>query len=234
MSRYQAPGPRCTGRPLQPSHGLAPPWASTAIAAALLIGGAVAALVWHSDRLGWLDRWVLREIPRHSHGYLGFRVASVISAGLPPLVVGAALTATLLSLLVLRRRDAVILSAVAPPATLAAGVVLKHVVARRWSQGSELLYPSGHLAMATTIALVVVLVTRVAGLQRPLKAVVTAFVGLFVLVMAWARLTETVHSLSDVVGGIATGATVTLGVALALSAWPPRRPGVTKGGLRDG
>jgi membrane-associated phospholipid phosphatase len=45
---------------------------------------------------------------------------------------------------------------------------------------------------------------------------VIACSSLFVLVMAKARLAETAHSLSDVVGGVATGAAVTLAAALLL------------------
>ena len=40
-----------------------------------------------------------------------------------------------------------------------------------------------------------------------------------VFVVAVARLVETVHSLTDVVGGAGTGLVVTLGAALAITAW---------------
>jgi membrane-associated phospholipid phosphatase len=43
-----------------------------------------------------------------------------------------------------------------------------------------------------------------------------------VLVIAVARLVETVHSLTDVVGGGTTGLVVTLGAASAITKWPRR------------
>ena len=44
----------------------------------------------------------------------------------------------------------------------------------------------------------------------------------FVLAIAVARLVETVHSLTDVVGGVTTGLVVTLGAASAITRWPRR------------
>jgi membrane-associated phospholipid phosphatase len=43
-----------------------------------------------------------------------------------------------------------------------------------------------------------------------------------VLVIARARLVETVHSLTDVVGGGTTGLVVTLGAASAITTWSRR------------
>jgi membrane-associated phospholipid phosphatase len=195
---------------------LAPSWAPVAVTAAFAVTGLLGAMVWRSDQLGWVDAWAMREIPAHSHGYQGFLVASAISRALGPLLVGVVVAVGVLAGWWLRRRDALALALLTPPATLATKTALKYLVARR-SPGGALMYPSGHLAVATAIAVTVVLVVRAgnrsAGLQR---AVVTLAV-LFILVAAWARLAETAHSLSDVVGGIAVGLAVALGIAWAFS-----------------
>jgi len=55
----------------------------------------------------------------------------------------------------------------------------------------------------------------------------------YVLAIAVARLVETVHPLTDVLGGVATGLVVPLGAALALTAmfgWePPDRASAAQG-----
>ena len=59
-----------------------------------------------------------------------------------------------------------------------------------------------------------------------LRLIVVCFAVSYVLAIAVARLVETVHPLTDVLGGVATGLVVTLGVALALTAlfgWRPDR-----------
>jgi hypothetical protein len=53
------------------------------------------------------------------------------------------------------------------------------------------------------------------------------FAALLVSLMAWARLVETAHVLTDVVGGVSTGVAVTLGAALVLD----RRRRSVRGGL---
>jgi membrane-associated phospholipid phosphatase len=86
-----------------------------------------------------------------------------------------------------------------------------------------LMYPSGHLAIATAVAVTVMLVVRAGTTSARLERTVATLAVLFLLVAAWARLAETAHSLSDVVGGVATGMAVALGTALAVSAWSVRR-----------
>jgi membrane-associated phospholipid phosphatase len=41
--------------------------------------------------------------------------------------------------------------------------------------------------------------------------------GGYILLVGAARLVETVHSLTDVLGGVATGVAMTLGLALAIT-----------------
>jgi membrane-associated phospholipid phosphatase len=205
------------------SKSLTPRWAAAVLVIALLVVSSLGALVWHSDELGWIDAWAMREIPAHSHGYQGFVVASVVSDAVGPLVVMLAAAIVVLAWLRLRRRDAILLSLLAPPLTLAAKVLLKQLVARRVPGGATLMYPSGHLAMATAVAVTLVLVVRAANVGARIQRSTIIMTTLFVLTVAWARLTETVHSLSDVVGGVATGMVVPLTIALVLSA-SSRRP----------
>ena len=188
-----------------------------------MVIAALGALVWHSDQPGWIDAWAMREIPAHSHGYQGFLVASAISGALGPLLVGMVTAVAGLAWLRLRRRDLLVLALLAPPATLAAKTALKQVVARQLPDTDILMYPSGHLAIATAVAVTVVLVVRAGTTSARLEQTVTTLAVLFVLVAAWARLAETAHALSDVVGGIAIGIAVALGTALAVSAWSARR-----------
>jgi membrane-associated phospholipid phosphatase len=116
----------------------------------------------------------------------------------------------------LRRWSGVILSLAAPAVTFAVEKLLKQLVARQSPGAGVLLYPSGHLAVATALALTLILVVRSAEARPSIRVSVMACSSLFVLVMARARLAETAHSLSDVVGGVATGAAVTLAAALLL------------------
>jgi membrane-associated phospholipid phosphatase len=206
-------------RPKGTTTLLAPSWAPLATAAAALVTALIGALVWHSTRLGWLDAWALRAFRADS--YLEFRLASAISAGVRLLAPAAASALAAFAWLVLRRRDAVILALGAPALTLGVEKLVKQVVARQTPGSGVLLYPSGHLAVATALALTLVLVARLATARPGVMAAVVAGTTLLVLVLARARLAETAHSLSDVVGGITTGVAVTLVAALLLDARPP-------------
>jgi membrane-associated phospholipid phosphatase len=200
------------------SASLAPSWAPTATVIAVMVTGLIGALVWHSTRLGWLDAWALRAL--RAETYFGFRLASAISSSLRVLALGAAPAIAALAWFTLRRRDAVVLALGAPAVTLAVERLLKQLVARRSPGSGVFLYPSGHLAVATALALTLVLVLRLARARSGVMVVAVASVSLALLVVARARLAETAHSLSDVIGGIATGVAVTLAAALLLDARP--------------
>ena len=219
MHRIGGPHLWRVSRPSNPTKRLAPRWAPAGLAAALLVVAVLGALNWHSDRRGRVDEWAMREISAHSHGYEGFLVASAISDAVGPLVLGLAATIVLLAWLRPRRRDVLLLAVLAPPITLAAKGLLKEVVASRTAGSASLMYPSGHLAMATAVAFTLLLVMRTGDVGAGIRRGLTALAALFVLMVAWARLAETAHSLSDVVGGVATGVAVPLSIALALSAW---------------
>jgi membrane-associated phospholipid phosphatase len=112
-----------------------------------------------------------------------------------------------------------VLSLAAAPATLAAEMLLKELVHRQWYGDPALVFPSGHVAVATAAAMTAVLVLRVVPGAPPARVAAAGLGGGFVLVIAVARLVETVHSLTDVVGGVTTGLVVTLGAASSITAW---------------
>jgi membrane-associated phospholipid phosphatase len=144
-------------------------------------------------------------------------VASIVSATLTPVVVLTMVTGAVLGWLV-QRWDLILFALAALPTTYAVEVLLKRLVHRQWEGDPALIFPSGHAAMATAVALTAVLAVRVTcGAPRIRMIVVCLSVG-YVVAIGVARLVETVHPLTDVLGGVATGLVVTLGVALALTA----------------
>jgi membrane-associated phospholipid phosphatase len=211
------PRPQHASRAWAPPEALAPPWAALAFTVAVAVTASLGALVWRSQQLGRVDAWALHEIRADS--YQGFLVASAISDGMGPLLVAVMVAAGMFAWLRLRRRDAVALSLVVPPAAMVAKVALKSLVARQPPGGGAL---SGHLAIATAVAVTVVLIVRVGRGSARTKRVVVTLATVLVGLAAWARLAETAHSLSDVVGGFSTGLAVALGMALALSALSTR------------
>jgi membrane-associated phospholipid phosphatase len=214
VSHHRQHGGHPADPPAHRSIRLAPPWAAVATTVAVLITGIIGALVWRSERLGSIDAWALRQLGAHS--YREFQLASGVAASLRPVVIFGTMAIAVLAWLALRRWNGVILSLAAPAVTFAVEKLLKQLVARQSPGASIFLYPSGHLAVATALVLTLILVVRSAGSRPSIRVSVIASAGLFVVVMARARLAETAHSLSDVVGGVATGAAVTLAAALLL------------------
>jgi membrane-associated phospholipid phosphatase len=214
VGREGTGGRRAAPAPPGPSS-LAPPWTPAAVAVAVTITIAVSGLVWHSTRLPELDAWVLHLLGAH-HGERQFRLATGVATGLRALTLGGIVATALVSWMALRRWNAVALAVLAPTATLAADKLLKPLVARRAPASTVFHYPSGHVAVATALALSLVLILRPTMTRPRVKALVGLCAALLVLLMAWARLTETAHLLTDVVGGVSTGVAVTLGAALLL------------------
>jgi membrane-associated phospholipid phosphatase len=214
-----------TGRGRASSVPLAPPWAPAALVTAFLAGSLLAALVWHATRLDPVDAWVMRwQVPASDRagGLAAIVAATVTPALLATVVAGAALG------WLVGRWDLAVLALAAPLITLAAEILLKRLVHRQWEGGPALLFPSGHVAVATAMALTAVLAARVTPASPRTRLVVTWLAGGYVLAIAVARLVETVHSLTDLLGGGATGLVVTLGTALAVTAGDrhlPRRAG---------
>jgi membrane-associated phospholipid phosphatase len=188
---------------------------------AVVVEAVLAALVWHATRLDPVDAWVMRGQERvwaHADGFAHLISATVPIAGTVVAMVGGAALACLAG-----RRDAVVLALTAVPATLAVELLLKRLVHRQWNGDPALVFPSGHVAVAIAAALATVLVLRVVPVSQPAQIATAFLAGGFVLVVAVARLVETVHSLTDVVGGVTTGLAVTLGAALAITAASTRR-----------
>ena len=212
------------------SAPLAPPWAAAVALTALLTGTVLAALVWHATRLDPVDAWVLRwqELAFTQAGGL----AAIISPTLKPVVLLTMVAGAIIGWQV-KRRDLIVLALVALPATYAVELLLKQLVHRQWEGDPALLFPSGHAAMATAVALTAVLAFRVAPVGHRARLAVSCVTVGYVLAIAVARLVETVHPLTDVLGGVATGLVVPLGAALALTAmfgWePPDRASAAQG-----
>jgi membrane-associated phospholipid phosphatase len=195
---------------------LAPPWAPAVAIAVLALGSFLTAMVWHDTQLDPVDAWVMRWqmlASTHAGG-----PAAIVAASVAPVMVLTMVAAAVLGWLV-GRRDLAVLALVAPPITLAVEVLLKRLVHRQWEGDPALLFPSGHLAVATAVALIAVLAARVAPVSPRTRQMVAWLAGGYVAAIAVARLVETVHSLTDLVGGAAIGLVVTLGAALAVSAW---------------
>jgi membrane-associated phospholipid phosphatase len=194
---------------------LAPPWAGAVAVTALLAGSLLAALVWHATRLDPVDAWAMRwqELASaHARG-----LAAVVSATLGPVALLTMVAGAALGWLV-RRRDLIVLALAAVPLTLVVEILLKRLVHRQWEGEPALLFPSGHAAIAIAAALTAVVAVRVVPVAPPARLAVACLTGSYALAIAMARLVETVHPLTDVLGGAATGVMVTLGGALALTA----------------
>jgi membrane-associated phospholipid phosphatase len=213
VGRDGAGGRRAALAPPGPAS-LAPPWAPVAAAFAILVTAALGGLVWHSTQLPVLDGWVLHEVGAHSTGE--FRFATEVATGLRAVTVGGIAVTAVVAWMVLRRWNAVVLALIAPTATLVVERLLKPLVARRAGGSTAFHYPSGHVAVATALALSLVLILRPSMVRPRVKTLVGLSVALLVLLMALARLVETAHLLTDVAGGVSTGVAVTLGAALLL------------------
>jgi membrane-associated phospholipid phosphatase len=205
-----------TPPPHRPGPGsLAPPWTPAAAAVAIAVTVVLTGLVWHSTRLPQLDAWVLHLLGAH-RDEPQFRLATEVATGLRAVTLGGIVVTALVSWVVLRRWNAVALAVLAPAATLAADKLLKPLVARRAPASTVFHYPSGHVAVATALALTLVLILWPTMTRPRVKALVGLGAALLVSLMAWARVVETAHLLTDVIGGVSTGMAVTLGAALLL------------------
>jgi hypothetical protein len=152
---------------------------------AVLVGTLLTGLAWHDTRLDTVDAWVMRwQELAHPHGG---RVAAIVSGTLLPVMLMTMVAGAALAWLA-GRRDAVVLALAAAPATLAAEMLLKELVHRQWHGDPDLLFPSGHSAVAIAAAMTAVLVLRVVPVARPARVAAACLGGGFVLVIAVARL----------------------------------------------
>jgi membrane-associated phospholipid phosphatase len=218
-----------------PPHGstpaLAPRWAVAAIAVAVAVAAVLTPLVWHTRQPNQVDAWVMswQEV---AYGHAG-RLAGVVTDVLMRAAVVVVLASACLAWLA-RRLDAVVLAVTAVPATLVVNRLLKEVVHRQPPDGPLLLFPSGHLAMGAAAVLTAVLVVRVTGAPLRARHAVAWLACGFLAVLGAARLTETVHYLTDLLAGAATGLVVTLAAALAITVgWRTGRSRVARPGAVD-
>jgi hypothetical protein len=143
---------------------LAPPWAAVVALTALLAGSLLAALVWHATGLDPVDAWVMRwqELASaHARG-----LAAVVSATLGPVALLTMVAGAALGWLV-KRLDLMALALAAIPATLAAEILLKWLVHRQWEGDPQFLFPSGHAAIASAVAVIAVVAVKVAPVTPP-------------------------------------------------------------------
>jgi undecaprenyl-diphosphatase len=209
---------------------LAPPWAPAATVLAVLVTAALTRLAWHSRRLPGLDAWVEHQLGADSDREM--RLANELAGGLRSVTVLGIVAVAVLAWVLLRQRNAVILVLLSPTVTLAAERLLKPLVGRRAPESTVVHFPSGHVAVATALALCLVLIVRSVRARPATRMVAVLSAVLLVLLMALVRLVETAHLLSDVVAGAATGVAVTLAVALLLDG-RRRAGGSLRGGLLE-
>jgi membrane-associated phospholipid phosphatase len=129
----------------------------------------------------------------------------------------ASLALALAAWVLLRRRDVVVASMVVAPATVFAEQLFK--LAGRRSLGlADSTFPSGRVALATSLSLLLAFLVRAADLRSSARTLVAVLGTIYVLAMAWARVATGQHLLTDAVGGISMGVAVTLVTLLTLTA----------------
>jgi membrane-associated phospholipid phosphatase len=214
VGRDGSGGRRASPPPPHP-NSLAPPWAPVGAAFAVLVTAVLSALVWHSTRLSGPDAWVFHLLGAHD-GELQLRLATDLTTGLRALTVSGIVATALAAWMALRRRHAVALAVMAPAATFVVDRLLKSLVARKAPGSPVFHYPSGHVAVATALALSLVLILRPSMVRPRVKTLLGLSAALLVALMGLARLVETAHLLTDVAGGLSAGVAVTLAAALLL------------------
>ena len=168
---------------------------------------------------GCCDGWPLRETGTCD-------VAQHVTWGLTVVTIAAALALVVYAFGVLRRVDAAGLALLAPVITLVVERGLKSVVARRAPGSTMNHFPSGHVAVATTVLVGAVLIGRAAMLRMSRRVGLTLAASVLLLLMMWSRMADGAHLFTDVVAGAGLGTTVTLLVALTLDrAHPANREG---------
>jgi membrane-associated phospholipid phosphatase len=221
-------------------HGVAPPdgstpvlaprWAAATVTVAVAVDAGLGALVWHTRQPNPVDAWVMgwQEAAKSHTGQL----AGVITDVLMWVVLAIVLASVGLAWLA-KRLDAMALAVTAVPATLVVNALLKPLVHRQRPDSSELLFPSGHLAVAAAAVLTAVLVLRVSAASPRSRCAVGWLASGFLAGVGAARLAETVHYLTDVLAGAATGLAVTLAAALVIAGRVADRPSPGNQAARD-
>lgn len=207
--------PRTAGRPLlypavrRPAAALAIAGVAVTTALGLLLAG-------HSQP-GRVDGWVDGELGARlgSHPHL----ADVIYLGDPVWVVVICAAAVVACLLARRFRGALLVVIAVPAAGGLTDRILKPLVDR--TVDGTPIYPSGHTAAVTVMAVAAVLVLTGPGrppLPAALRGLLTA--GLLALI-PWVAIGLVIahyHYFTDTIGGAGAGTAVVLGTALGLDA----------------
>ncbi len=201
-------------------HGtsrLAPPRAPVRVLVAVVATVVVGALAWSPRRPAGVDAWAVHALTI-APGSFPYRFASRLDDTTRVLgALAGSLALALAAWILLRRWDAVVASGVIVPATIAAEQLIK--LAGRRSLGLvNFTFPSGRVAVATSLSLLLASLTRAAGARSSVRALVAILGTIYVLAMAWARVATGQHLLTDAVGGMSIGVAVTLAALLTLSA----------------
>lgn len=191
---------------------LAPAWSRVAILLSAAMTSALTVMVWHSHSLPEVDNWVLLRVAAQRDRDLAQHVTSALTA----VIIAAAVALVAYAFCVLRRVDAAGLALLSPVTTLVAERGLKSIVARRAPGSTTYHFPSGHVAVATTVVISVVLIGRSAMFRYSRRLGLSLAAGVLLLLLMWSRMADTAHLFTDIVAGIGLGTTVTLLVALIL------------------
>jgi membrane-associated phospholipid phosphatase len=200
---------------------LAPPWAPRVAIIAALTAGVIGAAVWNRGDPGVIDAWGIHVLAASRHTF-PYRFASRVDDTVRTLgVLTWSMVTAVVAWVLLRRWEAIVTAFVVAPATVAVELLIK--VAGRRTLGLEIFgYPSGRVALATSLVLTLLLVLRAAAVPPLVLRLIAVSGGAYVLVMAWARVATSRHVLSEVMGGVSTGVAVTLVVVLVITKWAHR------------
>jgi membrane-associated phospholipid phosphatase len=196
---------------------LFPSWGPVVVAIAAVMTLAVGALAWSPRRPAGVDAWAVDALTT-APGSFPYRFASRLDDSMRLLgALAASLALALAAWVLLRRRDAVVASMAVAPATVISEQLLK--LAGRRSLGlPDFTFPSGRVALATSLSLLLALLVRGAGARSSIRTAVAVLGATYVLGIAWARIATGQHLLTDVVGGMSMGVAVTLVILLTLTA----------------
>ena len=197
--------------------------AFVALGASVVVLGGVSEDVTQHNGLATRDFANLRVFTDHRPAIVVSAARIVSQLGGPAVLALIAITAGLL----LWRRGLPIAAAVAPAFALGVAATLADLVKKLVDRGrppvsfrlaaeTEASFPSGHATNSAAMFLTLGLVMAVFVFRRPLARVaIFAGTGLLVAAIGASRLVLGVHWPTDVLAGLALGATVALGVTIS-------------------